>query len=114
TTKGCPVWAASCWAMMRPTRSGVPPAAKGTITRRGLSGYCGDAGAAEDKRPRPAVNTTTCRLRNRRRINVPGSMRVRGSTCLQARQQLERVLALDSAQIIGTEPPSRDALVDFG
>ena len=38
TMKVLPVWVVSCWAMMRATMSGDPPAANGTITRTGLSG----------------------------------------------------------------------------
>src|SRR4029079_8910656 len=34
-----------------------------------------------------------------------------GLPCLDARQQLERILALDGAQIIAAEAPFRDALV---
>src|SRR4030081_2325204 len=100
--------------MMRPTTSGVPPAAKGTITRTGLPGYCVDAGATAHKIPSAAVKATTCRPCNRRRRRVPRSMWVRGSTRLKARQQLQRVLALDGAEVIATESPGGDALVDLG
>jgi hypothetical protein len=43
--------------MMRPTTSGVPPAAKGTITRTGLLGYCASAGVPAQSIHKPAKTT---------------------------------------------------------
>src|SRR5262245_24427048 len=98
--------------MIRPTTSGVPPAAKGTITRTGLPGYCASAGGlAHDSASAPAkaARPSGCKPR---RMAPPASELPSGR--LHPRQQLECGLALDGPQIGGREAPIGDALVDLG
>src|SRR5262249_39671301 len=102
------VWVANCWLMIRPTTSGVPPAANGTITRTGLPGYCACAGM-------PAQATASIAVR------APSQSRWTRPTCasllsagLDARQEPLRGPVLDGLQIGGIEAPIGDALVDLG
>src|SRR5690349_9829200 len=56
TTNGCPSWIDSCWAMMRPMMSAVPPAPNGTMTRTGLLGqFAADCPAERDGTPNAAA-----------------------------------------------------------
>src|SRR5262245_15213043 len=99
--------------MMRPTTSGVPPAAKGTTTRTGLAGYCAKASVAahgSDNAPASAARPIQRKPRRMR-----SSLRwTRRSTRLDARQQLERGLAFDGPQIGVRKCPRGDALVGRG
>src|SRR5262245_41298610 len=95
--------------MMRPTKSGVPPAANGTITRTGLLGYgCGNAPVASVHSA--AARTRTAPQRPLRRIEASYAESAR----LDAGHELERVVPLDRLPIRRAEAPFGDALVDLG
>src|SRR5262245_17725651 len=98
--------------MMRPTTSGVPPAANGTITRTGLPGY-GCATAPAHNAHSAAVETRTSRQRRSQRMVGSYGRFLSTSARLDARHELERVLPLDGQLIRGAEAPVRDALVDL-